>query len=44
MTAITRSADHRYTYEGKEYPGVTGVLSVIDKSGPLMTWAASRPR
>lgn len=40
MTAITRSADHHYTYEGKVYRGVTGILSVIDKSGPLMSWAA----
>ena len=38
--AITRSADHRYTYEGVTYPGVTSILSVLDKSGPLMTWAA----
>lgn len=37
---ITRSADHRYTYEGKTYPGVTTVLKVLDKSGPLMGWAA----
>lgn len=38
--AIQRSADHQYTYEGKTYPGVTGVLKVLDKSGPLMAWAA----
>lgn len=37
---ITRSADHVYTFGGKQYPGVTSVLSVIDKSGPLMAWAA----
>ena len=37
---ITRSADHRYTFDGKTYPGVTGILKVIDKSGPLMNWAA----
>ncbi len=37
---ITRSVDHQYTFEGKTYPGVTGILSVIDKSGPLMSWAA----
>jgi hypothetical protein len=37
---ITRSANHYYTYDGKTYPGVTGILSVIDKSGPLMSWAA----
>lgn len=40
MSTITRSADHHYTYEGVTYRGVTGVLSVIDKSGPLMSWAA----
>ncbi len=38
--AISRSADHRYTYEGETYPGVTSILDVIDKSGPLMGWAA----
>lgn len=40
MTGITRSADHRYTYEGVTYPGVTGILKVIDKSDALMGWAA----
>lgn len=40
MTLITRSADHRYTFEGVTYPGVTGVLKIIDKSGPLMAWAS----
>jgi hypothetical protein len=39
---IARSADHRYTFEGKTYPGVTGILSVLDKSGPLMSWAANQ--
>jgi len=37
---ITRSPDHQYSYEGKTYPGVTGILKVLDKSGPLMAWAA----
>lgn len=37
---ITRSADHHYTYEGKTYPGVTGILRIIDKSDALMSWAA----
>jgi len=37
---ISRSADHRYTFDGKTYPGVTGILSVIDKSAALMSWAA----
>jgi hypothetical protein len=39
--AIWRDEDsHVYTYEGKEYPGVTGIIKVVDKSAPLMTWAA----
>jgi len=38
--AIQRSADHFYTYEGERYPGVTGILGILDKSGPLMGWAA----
>ena len=38
--AITRSADHRYTFEGVTYPGVTSILKVIDKSDALMSWAA----
>lgn len=37
---ITRSADHRYTYEGVTYPGVTTMLKVLDKSDALMSWAA----
>ena len=40
MSLITRSIDHAYTYEGRTYPGVTGILKVLDKSGPLMAWAA----
>lgn len=38
--AITRSADHRYTYAGHTYPGVTSILKVVDKSDALMAWAA----
>lgn len=38
--AITRSADHHYTYEGVTYPGVTSILKVLDKSDALMNWAA----
>ena len=38
--AITRSANHQYTYAGKTYPGVTSILKVIDKSDALMAWAA----
>lgn len=37
---IFRSDDHRYTFDGVTYPGVTGILKVLDKSGPLMSWAA----
>lgn len=37
---ITRDADHNYTYQGVTYPGVTGLLKVIDKSDALMSWAA----
>lgn len=37
---IGRSATHQYTYGGKTYPGVTGILKVIDKSDALITWAA----
>jgi len=40
VSLITRSIDHAYTYEGQTYPGVTGILKVLDKSGPLMHWAA----
>jgi hypothetical protein len=38
--AISRSSDHRYTYAGETYPGVTGILRVLDKSDALMAWAA----
>ncbi len=38
--AIGRSTDHRYTFQGETFPGVTSLLKVLDKSGPLMTWAA----
>ena len=37
---ITRSDDHRYFYEGRQYPGVTSILDLIDKSGALMAWAS----
>jgi len=39
-TPITRSVDHKYTYQGQTYPGVTSILKVIDKSDALMSWAA----
>ena len=37
---ITRTPDHHYIYEGRTYPGVTSILNVLDKSGPLMAWAS----
>lgn len=37
---VTRDRYHRYTYAGVRYPGVTGILKVIDKSDALMAWAA----
>jgi hypothetical protein len=40
LPAIQRTQDHRYIYQGVTYPGVTSVLRVLDKSGPLMVWAA----
>ena len=40
MTAITRSENHDYTYQGQTYPGTTGILKVIDKSAALMAWAS----
>jgi hypothetical protein len=41
--AITRSTDHRYTYDGVTHPGVTSILDdVIDKSFALKTWAAKQ--
>ena len=33
--AIQRSADHRYTFQGKTYPGVTTILGMLDKSGQI---------
>lgn len=40
MSSITRSPDHHYTYRGVTYPGVTGILKVLDKSDALMAWAS----
>jgi hypothetical protein len=43
---ITRDAAHRYTLtlddEKQQLPGVTTILGVLDKSAPLMTWAAKQ--
>jgi hypothetical protein len=41
VAAIHRTPDHLYTYEGVTYPGVTGILRVLDKSDALMAWAAN---
>lgn len=40
MTFIHRSEDHRYTFDGVTYPGVTGIVKILDKSGPMMAWSA----
>jgi hypothetical protein len=40
MHPIIRTDDHRYLFAGKEYPGVTNVLKVIDKSDALIRWAS----
>jgi hypothetical protein len=40
LPAIQRTSDHHYIYQGVTYPGVTKALGVLDKSGPLMVWAA----
>lgn len=39
---IGRSTNHTYTFDGVTYPGVTGTVKVMDKSGPLMGWAARK--
>ena len=38
--AVTRDRWHQYTYQGVTYPGVTGIIKVLDKSDVLMNWAA----
>jgi hypothetical protein len=40
--AISRDRWHRYTYEGVTYPGWTSIGKIVDKSEPLMVWAAKR--
>lgn len=37
---ITRTLDHHYVFDGVTYPGVTSIVKILDKSGPLMNWAA----
>lgn len=37
---IQRTQDHVYGYEGNQYPGVTTILRVLDKSDGLVPWAA----
>lgn len=39
-TYIHRTPNHVYSFDGVTYPGVTSVLDILDKSGPLMAWAA----
>ena len=40
-TGLTFDADtHRYRLDGKPVPGVTSIVGVLDKSGPLTRWAA----
>ena len=37
---LTRDAAHNYYLDGQgPIPGVTGILKVVDKSGPLVGWA-----
>lgn len=38
--AITRDRWHRYTYQDTTYPGWTSIGKIVDKSDPLMIWAA----
>ena len=33
-------ARHTYTLDGRRVPGVTAIVGVLDKSGPLTRWAA----
>lgn len=40
LPAIQRTEDHEYIYQTVRYPGVTGTLRILDKSGPLMHYAA----
>ena len=40
MTGLTRDEKHRYRWnDGPLVPGVTGIVKVLDKSGPLVGWA-----
>lgn len=42
-TGLIRTADHRYFWQGEgPFPGITTVVGVLDKSGPLMNWAAKQ--
>jgi hypothetical protein len=42
LPAIQRTQDHRYGYQGVWYPGATTALGVLDKSAPLMHYAADQ--
>lgn len=40
MAGLTRDEKHRYSWnEAGKVPGVTSVIKMLDKSGPLMGWA-----
>ena len=40
MAGLTRDEKHRYSWnEGAKVPGVTSVMKMLDKSGPLVGWA-----
>lgn len=40
VPGLTRDAQHWYRWNGgRPVPGVTGVVGVLDKSGPLVGWA-----
>lgn len=37
---LFRTSDHRYYWNDEgPYPGATGIIGMLDKSGPLMGWA-----
>ena len=40
MTYITRTPDHHYIFDSVTYPGVTSIVKILDKSGPMMAWAS----
>lgn len=39
-TGLYRSPNHEYWWDGRgPFPGATGIIGVLDKSGPLIGWA-----